>query len=111
MHILQTIEHLLDTVQETAKQFQLTHEDYKVALQTASDKVTYDRIYDEYEEKYKEAMKGFKEVQISVNRLCQSTSMMKGYPKIEAIKLVKKIRKIIKNQLSYHKMERCMREE
>lgn len=111
MHILQTIEHLLDTVQETVKQFQLTHEDYKEALQTASDRVTYNRIYDEYEKKYIEAMKGFKEVQNSVNRLSQSTSMMKGYTKVEAIKLVKKIRKIIKNQLSYHKMERCMREE
>ena len=111
MHILQTIEHLLDTVQETAKQFQLTHDDYKEMLLTVSDRVTYNRIYDEYKKKYIETMKCFKEVQNSVNRLSQSTSMMKGYTKVEAIKLVSKIRKIIKNQLSHQKMERCMREE
>lgn len=90
MHILQTIEHLLDTVQETTKQFHLTHEDYKKELQTAFDKVTYDRIYDDYEQKYIEAMKSFKEVQNRVNQLNRSTSMMKGYTKIEAIKLEKK---------------------
>lgn len=111
MHILQTIEHLLETVQETAKQFQLTHKDYKEALQTASDKVTYDQIYDNYEQKYIEAMKSFKEVQNRINQLNRSTSMMKGYTKIEAIKLEKKIRKIIKSQLSYRKIERCIREE
>lgn len=111
MHILQTIEHLLETVQETAKQFQLTHKDYKEALQTASDKITYDQIYDDYEQKYIEAMKNFKEVQNRVNQLNRSTSMMKGYTKIEAIKLVKKIRKIIKSQLLYRKIEQYIREE
>lgn len=111
MHILQTIEHLLGTVQETAKQFQLTHDDYKEALQTASDKDTYDRIYGDYEQKCIEAMKSFKEVQNRVNQLSQSTSMMKGYTKIESIKLVKKIKGIIKRQLSYRKIDRRKREE
>lgn len=111
MHILQTIEHLLDTVQETAKQFQLTHYAYKEALQTAPDKVTYDQIYIDYEQKYIETMKSFKEVQNRVNRLCQSTSMMRGFTKIETIKVIKKIKGIIKTQLSYRKIERCIRKE
>lgn len=111
MHILQTIEHLLDTVQETAKQFQLTYYDYKEALQTAPDKVTYDQIYDDYEQKYIETMKSFKEVQNRVNQLCKSTPMMRGFTKIEAIKLIGKIKGVIKNQLSYRKIERCIRKE
>lgn len=106
MHVLQTLENLLDTVQGAAKQFRIAHDAYKKLLETASDKAEYNKVYDIYERSYMDTLKNFKEAQKCVIQLNQSVPKMKGYTRVRSIKLAKKVKKIVDEQLSYKKIER-----
>ncbi|EON73844.1 hypothetical protein [Lysinibacillus sphaericus] len=106
MHVLQTLENLLDTVQGAAKQFRIAHDAYKKELETASNRAVYNEVYDIYERSYMDALKNFKKAQECVIQLNQSVSKMKGFTRVRSIKLAKKVKKIVDEQLSYKKIER-----
>lgn len=105
LHVLQTLENLLDTVQGAAKQFRIAHDAYKKLLETAPDRAEYNKVYEIYELSYTDMLKSFKEARKCVIQLNQSVPKMKGYTRVKSIKLAKKVKKIVDEQLSYKKIE------